>query len=60
MRARSVNDRRGRKANLFAGSDAGAERAATIYTLVATATLHGLDSWAYLKDVLEKLAAELD
>lgn len=47
----------GRKNYLFAGSDAGAERAATIYTLVATATLHGLDPWAYLKDVLEKLSA---
>lgn len=46
----------GRKNYLFAGSDAAAERAATIYTVVATATLNGLDPWAYLKDVLEKLA----
>ena len=42
---------------LFAGSDAGAERAAILYTLIATCTLQELDPWAYLKDVLEKLAA---
>jgi transposase len=47
----------GRKNYLFAGSDAGAERAAVLYTLIATCTLHELDPWAYLKDVLEKLAA---
>jgi len=47
----------GRKNYLFAGSDAGAERAAILYTLIATCTLHELDPWVYLKDVLEKLAA---
>jgi transposase len=47
----------GRKNYLFAGSDAGAERAATAYSLVATCTLHEIDPWAYLRDVLEKIAA---
>ncbi len=47
----------GRKNYLFAGSDAGAERAATAYSLIATCTLHEIDPWAYLTDVLEKIAA---
>jgi transposase len=46
----------GRKNYLFAGSDAGAERAATAYTLIATCALHEIDPWAYLADVLEKIA----
>ena len=46
----------GRKNFLFAGSDAGAERAAVAYTILATCTLHELDPWAYVKDVLEKIA----
>lgn len=46
----------GRKHYLFAGSDAGAERAACVYTLVATCVLAGVDPWAWLADVLEKLA----
>jgi transposase len=46
----------GRKNFLFAGSDAGAERAATAYSLIATCTLNEIDPWAYLKDVLEKIA----
>jgi len=46
----------GRKNYLFAGSDAGAERAAVAYTVLATATLHELDPWAYVKDVLEKIS----
>lgn len=48
----------GRKNYLFAGSDAGAERAAVAYTVLATCTLHELDPWAYVKDVLEKIAAD--
>ena len=47
----------GRKNFLFAGSDAGAERAATAYTLIASATLHEIDPWLYLKDLLERIAA---
>lgn len=47
----------GRKSFLFAGSDAGAERAAILYSLLRTAALQGVDTYAYLIDVLEKLAA---
>jgi transposase len=46
----------GRKNYLFAGSDAGGERAAAIYSLVATAKLNGLDPEAYLRDVLGRIA----
>src|SRR3546814_1040502 len=38
----------GRKNYLFAGSDAGGERAAAIYSLIETARLNGLDPQAYL------------
>src|ERR1700683_2719828 len=41
----------GRKNYLFAGSDAGGERAAVIYSLIATAKLNGLDPESYLRDV---------
>lgn len=47
----------GRRNWLFAGSDAGAERAAVIYTIIESAVLHGHEPWAYLSDVLAKLAA---
>jgi transposase len=46
----------GRKNYLFAGSDAGGERAAAIYTLVTTAKLNGLNQEAYLRDILGKIA----
>ncbi|MDZ7363609.1 MAG: transposase domain-containing protein [candidate division KSB1 bacterium] len=46
----------GRKNYLFAGSHAGARRAALIYSLVATAKLHGVEPLAYLKDVLSRIA----
>lgn len=46
----------GRKNWIFAGSDAGGERAAAIYTLVETAKLNGLDPEAYLRDVLGRIA----
>ncbi len=42
----------GRKNFLFAGSDAGGERAAAIYSLIGTAKLNGLDPEAYLRHVL--------
>jgi hypothetical protein len=47
----------GRKNYLFAGSDAAAHRAAVAYSLIATCALHEIDPWAYLEDVLEKVAA---
>lgn len=46
----------GRKNFLFAGSDAGGERAAAIYNLIGTAQLNGLDPEAYLRHVLERIA----
>ena len=42
----------GRKNYLFAGSDAGGERAAAIYSLIGSAKLNGLDPEAYLRDIL--------
>jgi transposase len=46
----------GRKNYLFAGSDAGGERAAAAYTLVETAKLNGLDPEAYLRAVIDRIA----
>lgn len=46
----------GRKNWLFAGSDAGGERAAAIYSLLGTAKLNGLDPERYLRHVLECIA----
>ena len=46
----------GRKNYLFAGSDAGGERAAAIYSLIGSAKLNGLDPEAYLRDVLTCIA----
>jgi transposase len=46
----------GRKNYLFAGSDAGGDRAAAIYSLIETAKLNGLDPEAYLRDVLARIA----
>jgi transposase len=46
----------GRKNWLFAGSDAGGERAAAIYSLTETAKLNGLDPEDYLRQVLERIA----
>ena len=38
------------------GSDAGGERAASIYSLVETAKLNGFDPQAYLREVLTRIA----
>ena len=46
----------GRKNYLFAGSDAGGERAAAAYTLIETAKLNGLDPEAYLRRVIGRIA----
>jgi transposase len=46
----------GRKNYLFAGSDTGGERAASIYTIVQTAKLNDLNPEAYLKDILTRIA----
>lgn len=46
----------GRKNYLFAGSDAGGERAAALYSLIGTAKCNGLDPEAYLRHVLGRIA----
>ena len=46
----------GRRNYLFAGSDAGGERAANIYSLIGTALLNGIDPYLYLRHVLERIA----
>ena len=46
----------GRKNYLLAGSDAGGERAAAIYSLTGTPKLNGLDPEAYLRNVLSRIA----
>jgi hypothetical protein len=46
----------GRKNYLCAGSDRGGERAAAMYSLIETAKLNGLDSEAYLRDMIGRIA----
>ena len=46
----------GRKNYLFAGSDRGGESAASIYSLIGTAKLNGIDPELYLRDVLSRIA----
>jgi len=46
----------GRKNYLFAGSDAGGCSAATVYSLVGSAKLNGINPEAYLKEVLDRIA----
>lgn len=46
----------GRKNWMFVGSRTGGERTAVILTVIASAHRHDLDVWAYLRDVLERLA----
>ena len=45
----------GRKNWLFAGSDAGGERAAIFYTLIRSAKLNGIEPEAYLREVLTRI-----
>jgi transposase len=46
----------GRKNFLFAGSDAGGERAAVFYSLIGSAKLNGLNPEAYLREILTRIA----
>jgi len=46
----------GRRNYLFAGSDAGGERAAVFYGLIGSAKLNGLDPEAYLRYVFGRIA----
>jgi transposase len=45
----------GAKNHLFAGSDGGAESWAVIASLIQTAKLNGVEPFAYLRDVLERI-----
>ncbi len=47
----------GRKNSLFAGSGGGARHWAIVASLVATAKLNGVEPFAYLKDVLERIVS---
>ena len=47
----------GRKNSLFAGSDGGARHWAIVASLVATAKLNGVESLAWLTDVLERMVS---
>lgn len=46
----------GRKNWLFAGSDQGGHRAATIYSLIETAKLNGINPEAWLRDTIARIA----
>ena len=46
----------GRKSWLFAGSDRGGARAATMYSLIVTAKMNDVDPQAWLADVLARIA----
>lgn len=48
----------GRKNWLFAGSQAGGERAAAIYSVIETAKMNGLEPQAYIADITAKIAAD--
>lgn len=45
----------GRKNHLFAGSDRGARRWATVSSLVETAKLNGVEPYTYIADVLQRM-----
>jgi hypothetical protein len=47
----------GRKNYLFAGSDAGGERASCLYTLIETAKMNGVDPQPWLTDVIGRIAS---
>ena len=45
----------GRKNHLFAGSDGGAERWATVCSLIASAKLNDVEPFTYLKDIFQRM-----
>jgi len=46
----------GRKNWLFCGSEAGADAAAILFSIMGSCMLQGIDPWTYLRDVLPKIA----
>jgi transposase len=47
----------GKKNYLFIGHPDAGWRSATIYSLIVSCRRHGVDPWAYIKDMMEKLPA---
>ena len=47
----------GRKNWMFAGSEGGAETAATWFSLIGSCMLNAVDPWLYLNDILPTLAS---
>ncbi|QXX76061.1 hypothetical protein MHY1_02935 [Methylovirgula sp. HY1] len=48
----------GRRNWLFAGSKAGGERAAAIYSIIETCKLNGIEPLPYITDVMQKIASD--
>ena len=48
----------GRKNWLFAGSEEGARTAATLFTLTSSCRRHGVDAFAYLRDLIDHLTLD--
>ena len=48
----------GRKNWLFAGSKAGGERAAALYSVIETCKLNGVEPQAYIADVIARIASD--
>ena len=46
----------GRRNWLFAGSKAGGERAAAIYTIIETCKLNGVEPFTYISCIMQKIA----
>ncbi len=46
----------GRKNWLFAGNEAGAQRYALFYSLIATCKIHGINTYDYFVDILQRLS----
>ena len=44
-----------RKQWLFAGSEGGAHAGATMFTLIESCAMEGIDPWVYLADVLSRI-----
>ena len=50
----------GRRNWLFVGSPAAGQRSAILMSLIASCKNNGVEPWAYLRDVLGRLATEPD
>lgn len=48
----------GRRAWLFFGSDKGAKDHAIVFSVLSTCRRHGVEPWAYLTDVIQRLAED--